>query len=153
MVRVLFVCLGNICRSPMAEAVFAHKVREAGLADVIFTDSAGTGHWHIGSPPHHGTRRILAKHAVEYTHAARQIVASDLEKFDYVLTMDNDNLHNVQRMGRGKAVVRPFLDYAPETGVTEVPDPYYTGNFDEVYHLVDHASTALLAAIRRDHNL
>jgi len=153
MVRVLFVCLGNICRSPMAEAVFAHKVREAGLANDIYTDSAGTGNWHIGSQPHHGTRRILAKNAIQYSHAARQIVATDLERFDYVLTMDDDNLYNVERMGKGKAVVRRFLDYAPQTGISEVPDPYFTGNFEEVYDLVDAAADGLLDAIRKEREL
>ena len=137
----------------MAEAVFAHKVREAGLGDIIATDSAGTGNWHVGSSPHAGTRRILAKNAVQYTHAARQIVATDLEKFDYVLTMDDDNFDNVQRMGRGKAVVRPFLEYAPHVGITEVPDPYFTGNFEETYTLVDAAADGLLRAIRKDHSL
>jgi protein-tyrosine phosphatase len=153
MIRVLFVCLGNICRSPMAEAVFAHKVRAAGLADMIDTDSAGTGHWHVGSPPHHGTRRILAKYAIDYRHAARQIVASDLEKFDYVMTMDADNYENVRAMGVGKALVRPFLYYAPGASATEVPDPYFTGNFQEVFDLVDTASEGLLAAIRSDHGI
>jgi protein-tyrosine phosphatase len=137
----------------MAEAVFAHKVREAGLDDLIASDSAGTGNWHVGSSPHAGTRRILAKNAIQYVHAARQIVATDLEKFDYVMTMDDDNFANVQRMGRGRAVVRPFLEYAPDSGITEVPDPYYTGNFEEVYDLVDAAADGLLAEIRRDHKL
>ena len=137
----------------MAEAVFAHKVREAGLGHLITADSAGTGNWHVGSSPHAGTRRVLAKNAIQYTHAARQIVATDLEKFDYVMTMDDDNFDNVQRMGRGKAVVKPFLEYAPYSGVTEVPDPYFTGNFEEVYDLVDAAADGLLATIRADHRL
>lgn len=135
----------------MAEAVFAHKIREAGLEGSISTDSAGTGNWHVGDPPHHGTRRMLAKNAIQYSHAARQTVASDLEKFDYILTMDDDNFENVNRMGKGKALVRPFLDYAPGSGISEVPDPYYTGNFEAVYDLVDEAADGLLAAIRRDH--
>jgi protein-tyrosine phosphatase len=137
----------------MAEGVFAHKVLAAGLANEIYTDSAGTGNWHVGSQPHAGTRRLLAKNAIYYSHAARQIVATDLEKFDYVMTMDDDNLHNVQSMGRGKAVVRPFLEYAPHVGITEVPDPYFTGNFEQTYELVNAAADGLLAAIRRDHNL
>ena len=73
MVRVLFVCLGNICRSPMAEAVFQHKVRAAGLEDEIESDSAGTGDWHVGQPPHQGTRALLARNGIEYTHKARLI--------------------------------------------------------------------------------
>ncbi len=121
MIRVLFVCLGNICRSPMAEAVFAHKVREAGLDGTITADSAGTGDWHIGHAPHSGTREILKANGIDYTHQARLVTQDDLQAFDYVLTMDNSNLANVRRMAQGKAKVVPFLSYAPESGVREVP--------------------------------
>ncbi len=153
MIRVLFVCLGNICRSPMAEAVFAHKVRDAGLGGAIIADSAGTGDWHIGHAPHPGTQHILAVNGVDYTHQARLVTQDDLQAFDYVLTMDNSNLANVRRMGQGRAKVVPFLSYAPESDVKEVPDPYLTGNFDEVYALVSEAADGLLAAIRREHHL
>ncbi len=153
MVRVLFVCLGNICRSPMAEAVFQHKVRAAGLEDKIEADSAGTGHWHVGSPPHPGTRAMLARNQVEYAHQARLIVEADLASFDYVLTMDNQNLRDVQAIGTGKAVVRPFLDYAPSSAVREVPDPYMNGGFEGVYELVNKAAEGLLKAIRAEHGL
>jgi protein-tyrosine phosphatase len=137
----------------MAEAVFGHKVKQARLEHAISTDSAATGHWHIGEQPHHGTRRVLAKAGIAYSHCARLLVASDLERFDYVLTMDEDNLREVRRMGQGRATVAPLLTYAPETGLTEVPDPYYTGDFEQTYELVEAASTGLLAAIRRDHDL
>ena len=153
MVRVLFVCLGNICRSPMAEAVFAHKVRAAGLEDQIESDSAGTGDWHVGRPPHRGTLALLAKNQIEYEHKGRQITPGDLDDFDYVLTMDDMNLRDVRALGKGRAVVRPFLDYAPEGGVREVPDPYYDGGFEGVYALVDAAAAGLLKAIRQEHGL
>lgn len=153
MVRVLFVCLGNICRSPMAEGVFAHKVKLAGLDREISTDSAGTGAWHVGEQPHHGTRRTLAQKQIAYQHRARVLVASDLEKFDYVLTMDDDNLASVLQIGRGKAHVAPFLSYAPHLALSEVPDPYFTGNFEETYRLVDAASDGLLAVIRKDRGI
>ena len=153
MVRVLFVCLGNICRSPMAEAVFAHKVRAAGLENEIEADSAGTGDWHIGQPPHRGTRALLKEREIEYVHAARLITTADLEAFDYVLTMDNQNLANVRAIGTGRAVVRPFLEYAPHLPLREVPDPYLTGGFGEVYDLVNAAADGLLQAIRREHRL
>jgi len=151
MVRVLFVCLGNICRSPMAEAVFAHKVREAGLEDHIEADSAGTGDWHVGHPPHRGTRTLLARNGIEYEHRARLVTPEDLETFDYVLTMDDSNLRSVRALGTGRAIIRPFLEYAPDVGVREVPDPYLTGGFEGVYSLVDEAAAGLLRAIREEH--
>ena len=148
MVRVLFVCLGNICRSPMAEAVFMHKVREAGLEGEIEADSAGTGHWHVGNPPHPGTQEILAQNAITYTHRGRLLTREDLNTFDYVLAMDTANLRDIQSLGPGRGVVRRFLDYAPRCSVRDVPDPYLTGGFAGVYKLVTEAADGLLAAIR-----
>lgn len=153
MIRVLFVCLGNICRSPMAEAVFQHKVRAAGLEDQIASDSAGTGHWHVGNPPHQGTRAQLAGHNINYTHQARLITEDDLNTFDYILTMDNQNLRDVQALGTGRAVIRPFLDYAPSSAYREVPDPYLTGGFEGVYALVEEAAEGLLNAIHAEQGI
>ena len=153
MVRVLFVCLGNICRSPMAEAVFQHKVRAAGLEDKIESDSAGTGDWHVGAPPHPGTLALLAQNQIEYTHQGRRITAQDFSAFDYILTMDSQNLRDVRALGAGSAAVRPFLNYAPENPVREVPDPYLSGGFEGVYALVNEASEGLLKAIRAEHTL
>src|SRR5262245_53495953 len=117
-VRVLFVCLGNICRSPMAEGVFLHKVRQAGLETWIETDSAGTGHWHEGEPPHPETRRILALNQIRYDHRARVLTASDLERFDYILTMDEDNYRDVQKRGDARAKIARLMDFAPQTGAS-----------------------------------
>ena len=153
-VRVLFVCLGNICRSPMAEAVFAHLVREAGLQDKIEADSAGTGSWHINSAPHPGTMEILEKNGIVYEGRGRQLKRSDLDDFDYIITMDDENLHNVRRHGKGRAKVAPLLEYAAtasQWGIREVPDPYFGGGFDVVYQLVRDGAAGLLAAIRKDH--
>lgn len=137
----------------MAEAVFAHKVREAGLSDKIEADSAGTGRWHIGERAHSGTRRLLAEKKIKYDHCAREISPSDLDTFHYIITMDEANLRDVQRMGKGRARVAPLMSYASDSGWIEVPDPYYTGRFEEVYRLVDQATDGLLAAIRREHGV
>lgn len=148
MIRVLFVCLGNICRSPMAEAVFRHKVTAAGLADAFEIDSAGTGGWHAGEAPHVGTRRTLARHGIDATGlVARQIDRDDLAVFDHILTMDRDNYDAVLRLGAPAERVAPLLTYAAETGYHEVPDPYYDGRFELVYQLVDTACDRLLASL------
>ena len=156
MIRVLFVCLGNICRSPMAEAVFRHKVREAGLADRIEADSAGTGSWHIGKPPHQGTIDVLTRRRIDYSGIiARQVSKNDLDKFDYIVAMDENNVKNLRSLGgdsdNGK-IVR-LLDFVPEQPLRDVPDPYYTGNFDEVYELVDQGCEKLLAYIKEREGL
>lgn len=153
MIRVLFVCLGNICRSPMAEAVFRHQVQAAGLAARIEVDSAGTGNWHIDSAPHPGTLGILAAKGIAYEGQGRQIKREDLNIFDYIITMDDENLHNVRRLGTGRAKVTPLLDYAPQVGVREVPDPYFDNGFDVVYYLVQAGTEGLLATIRQEHSL
>jgi protein-tyrosine phosphatase len=153
MIRVLFVCLGNICRSPMAEALFQHKVKLAGLEDQIQSDSAGTGDWHVGKPPHHGTAQALAEHGIDYAHQARVFCKEDLDRFDYIITMDEANHEAVEQLGSGPARVASLLSFALHLGIAEVPDPYYTGNFSEVYHLVDEATDGLLGAIRQEHGL
>ncbi|MBD0380270.1 low molecular weight protein-tyrosine-phosphatase [Paenibacillus sedimenti] len=158
MIQVLFVCLGNICRSPMAEAVFRHKVKEAGLVGVITTDSAGTGDWHIGERPHQGTRRILDQYRIDHQGmTAKQVKSDDFEQFTYIIAMDESNVRNMRpfapELPKQRAEIRKLLEFAPTRGISDVPDPWYTGNFQEVYDMVEESCENLLAYIRKANNL
>lgn len=156
MIRVLFVCLGNICRSPMAEAVFRHKVAEAGLQDKITVDSAGTGGWHTGNPPHQGTRGILKAYGIsDEGIRARQVRSEDFGDHQYIIAMDRANvsdLHAAAPQGAAYDIYR-LMDFVPEQAGADVPDPYYTGNFEEVYGMVDAGCAALLTHIREKEQL
>ncbi len=152
MIRVLFVCLGNICRSPMAEAVFLQMVREADLSDKIEVDSAGTGDWHIGQPPHKGTLEVLKRNGVPANSRARQVRLDDLTQFDFVVTMDERNTRDVGELGREapRAHVARLLDFVVDSNDKNVPDPYFTGDFDGVYALVRTGCARLLEHIRQE---
>ncbi|WP_182201472.1 low molecular weight protein-tyrosine-phosphatase [Paraliobacillus salinarum] len=153
MINVLFVCLGNICRSPMAEAVFRRLVEEEGIADKFHIDSAGIGDWHVGNPPHEGTRKILEQRNISYEGMqARQVVKADWEKFDYIVAMDQQNMHDLEAIEKeveGVKVAR-LMDYVEKAEEENVPDPYFTKNFDYTYHLVDKGCKALLAEIKQE---
>jgi len=155
MIHVLFVCLGNICRSPMAEAVLRHKIEERGLQHQIQVDSAGTGDWHIGKPPHEGTRNLLDSYQISYANmAARQFGSADFDQFDYIVCMDDSNAANVRKItGGAEADIMKFMDFLPNESLREVPDPYFTGNFEEVYRLVEAGCNVLLEQIQKDHSL
>jgi protein-tyrosine phosphatase len=153
-VRVLFVCMGNICRSPLAQGVFEKVARREGLEEQVFVDSAGTGAWHVGSPPDERAQRSAGLRGLDLSfQRARRITPEDCETFDYILTMDEDNYRAVASLCRGSAVVRPFLDFAANSPETEVPDPYYGGpdGFEHVLDLVEDASEGLLEDIRKRH--
>lgn len=152
--RVLFVCLGNICRSPTAEGIFRHRVTQAGLADRIEIDSAGTGDWHIGRQPDPRARAFASEagYSIEDLRA-RQVSAGDFERFDYLLAMDAQNLADLQAMQPPgwDGSLELFLSFVPGLGLREVPDPY-TGDdddFRDVIRLVEQGADALLETIRR----
>jgi protein-tyrosine phosphatase len=156
MVKVLFVCLGNICRSPMAEAIFRDLVKKEGLQDHISIDSAGIGHWHIGNPPHEGTRKILDEKNIDYKGiTARQVKPDDLKEFDYIIAMDVENLGNLRRMAgyEKTGFIGRLLDFVPDSKIADVPDPYFTGNFEEVYELIQQGCKHLLEKIKKEHHL
>ncbi|WP_342536233.1 low molecular weight protein-tyrosine-phosphatase [Sporosarcina sp. FSL K6-3508] len=151
MIRVLFVCLGNICRSPMAEGVFRKMVHDEQLADQIEVDSAGTSDWHIGKPPHKGTLSKLKEYEVSAEGmAGRQLTIEDAEAFDYIIGMDTENITNIRdRFGDTdhQRIIR-FLDLTSHQ--KDVPDPYFTGDFQETYDLVLEGCQALLDLIKKE---
>ncbi len=155
MVRVLFVCMGNICRSPLAQGVFEDVLRREGLENEVFVDSAGTGSWHVGEPPDERAQRSARLRGLDLSsQRARRLRPEDCERFDYILFMDEENRRLVEPLCKGgTAEVRLFLDYATDLPQREIPDPYYGGRdgFELVMDLVEAASEGLLEDIRRRH--
>jgi protein-tyrosine phosphatase len=155
MVRVLFVCLGNICRSPLAQGVFENALGREGLEDAVFVDSAGTGAWHVGHPPDERAQRSAGLRGLDLsTQRARRVTLDDCQSFDYILTMDEENYRAVAALCReGSAEVRPFLDYTPNRAEREIPDPFYGGpeGFEYVLDLVEEVSEGLLKEIKEKH--
>lgn len=148
---VLFVCLGNICRSPTAEAVFRARAAAAGLDVEI--DSAGTGAWHVGAMPDERAQAAGLARGYDLTPIrARQVAADDYERFDLVLAMDHDNLATLKSRAPGDRHerIRLFLEFAPEIGLNAVPDPYYGGDdgFEEVLDLIEVASDGLISHLK-----
>lgn len=143
--RILFVCLGNICRSPAAQGVARAMLPQARL------DSAGTSDWHVGDPPYGPMQAAALSFGYDISDLrARQFVAADFDRFDVILGMDADNIARIEQLRPpGKStVVRLFTDYAPQTGMCEVPDPYYTRDFDGVLRLIETAAQGLAADLR-----
>ena len=152
MKRVLFVCLGNICRSPLAENVFRHLVAEAGVEDRFEIDSAGTGSWHVGEQPDRRAMSVARARGIEMRGRARQVTAEDLATYDHVIAMDRDNLRDLQSLAYGEAStakIELLRDYDPEGDGDDVPDPYYGGasGFEEVLDIVSRSCRNLLASL------
>ena len=155
--RILFVCLGNICRSPLAEGVFRRHVEQAGLSARFEIRSAGTGGWHVGEPPDPRMCATARTRGIDISGLrARQLRAEDLQRHDLVLAMDRENLAAARRLARGGSEhVVLFRQFDPHPETMEVPDPYFGGEegFTRVFEIVDRTSRALLAHLRREHGL
>ena len=146
--------MGNICRSPTAEGVFRHLVESQGLSHQIQVDGAGTHDYHVGNPADDRSSWAAARRGIDLSRSrGRQVGPRDLEDFDYVLAMDRDNLRHLKRFPPGSATLGLFLEYAPELGRSDVPDPYFGGGdgFEIVLDLVETAAEGLLQDIRTTH--
>lgn len=157
-IRVLFVCLGNICRSPLAEAVFRHQVRERGLEGRFEIDSAGTSGYHRGSPPDRRSAETARRRGIELSGRSRSVEADDLRRFDYVIAMDAENeaaLRELLDDSGGAARVHRLREWDPRPDHGDVPDPYYGGprGFDDVHDIVERASAAFLEHVVHEHGL
>ncbi len=146
--RILFVCLGNICRSPMAEGLFRREIERRGLEGLVEVDSAGTGSWHIGEPPDERAQRAIARRGVDISHLrGRQVKRPDLEAFDLILAMDRENYADLLSLADDAQAerIRLFLDFAPGAAGQEVPDPYFGGEegFEHVLDLLEQAAAGL----------
>jgi len=156
MTRLLFVCMGNICRSPTAEGVMRHLLREEGLEDEITIDSAGTGAWHVGNPPDRRATAAAAARGIVLEGAARQVRPSDFDDYDLLLVADRENLADLRAIAPGEAArakVRLLREFDPASEGApdlDVPDPYYGGpdGFEDVLDLVEAACRGLLTEIR-----
>ena len=154
-ISVLFVCLGNICRSPTAEAVMRRLVAERGLGAQVEVDSAGTIGFHAGRPSDPRTAAAGRRRGYDFGHRARQVTAADLGSFDYVVAMDRANLADLKALGPARAELSLLLDHCAAAGNCEVPDPYHGGpeGFDRVIDLAEAGCTALLDQIVKRHAL
>ena len=158
MVKVLFVCMGNICRSPTAQGVFERLVADSDLATVIQIDSAGTHAYHIGEKPDERASAAALKRGIDLSkQKARRVSADDFQLFDYVIAMDSSNIEDLAAScpPGHESRMRLFMEFAPDIEVNEVPDPYYGGatGFERVLDLIELAAAGLLAEIRQQHRL
>ena len=141
--------MGNICRSPMAEAVFRDLVEKERVADRFEIASAGTGGWHVGEPAHRGTRETLKRHGIEPNGlVAKHVSQAMLDRADYVVAIDNENISDLHAWRLDRHKVSRILDYTEGLDVHDIPDPYYDGRFELVYQLVSQGSAGLLLHIR-----
>ncbi|MDR9418476.1 low molecular weight protein-tyrosine-phosphatase [Gracilimonas sp.] len=151
--KLVFVCLGNICRSPTAEGIFLHKVKEEGLENYFYIDSAGTAAYHVGESANSKSQATANKHGIHLPSKARKFEYADLEEFDLILAMDSENFSNINaldRKSRFENKIKMMRDFDPEPGNGEVPDPYYGGmqGFENVFRVLERSSEALLEELK-----
>lgn len=157
-INVLMVCMGNICRSPLAHGLFEELVHREGLSERIIVDSAGTHAYHVGEAPDPRSQQTAERHGIDLSQQrARRVAQTDFDRFDYILAMDRDNYGMLisSSPSEHQHKIRLFLEFAPQRKEREVPDPYYGGaeGFDRVYDMVNEAAAGLLEEIRRRYSL
>ncbi|MGY3765695.1 low molecular weight protein-tyrosine-phosphatase [Vagococcus vulneris] len=148
--KVLFVCLGNICRSPMAEALMRDKVKKAGLSDYISVSSAATGSWNLGDFPHEGTQAVLNDHHIDFNGIrAKKINVQDFVSYDLIIGMDAENINNLHAIAPTEESACKIHQLLEDFDSQEVPDPYYTGNFELTYELINKGTDYWLDKIKK----
>lgn len=154
-IKVLFVCLGNICRSPLAEAIFKHKIRNEGLELQIEADSCGTSNYHIGSQPDPRTITSAVQNGIAIDHCGRQLSIHDLKNFDFILAMDKSNYNNILKLADSREFahkVKLMREFDPQESDGEVPDPYFGGEsgFIEVFSILDRSLENFIAHLKKE---
>lgn len=159
MIKVLFVCLGNICRSPLAEAIFNHKIQALGLSRNFKSDSAGTSDYHIGELPDERTIQCANRNGLKINHRGRQVHRTDFRDFDYIIAMDDSNLQNLLRLKNEynfpNKEIHLMRDFVPGWEGLPVPDPYYGGEegFEEIFQILDESIESFLTKVKEVHQL